>query len=67
MPIEIIPPTALKYIQKEKTIQLGQNLTCANLPKEARAQCAVCASQQIPQSAQCAKCVIVYDKIRALL
>jgi hypothetical protein len=37
MRTEISPPTTLKCIQKEKTIQLGQKLTCANSPKEVRA------------------------------
>jgi hypothetical protein len=35
MPTTISSPAALKCIPKEKTIQLGQKLTCANSPKEA--------------------------------
>jgi hypothetical protein len=35
--------------KRKKTIQLGQKLKCADSPKEARAQCAVCAGQHNPQ------------------
>jgi hypothetical protein len=37
IPTTISSPTTLKCIPKEKTIQLGKKLTCANSPKEARA------------------------------
>jgi hypothetical protein len=43
------------HFQKGKTIQLGKKLTCENSPKEARAQCVVCASNHNLQSTQCAK------------
>jgi len=58
MPTTISSTAALKCISKGKNYRIGQKLTCAKSLKEV---CAQCAGQQIPQSAQCAKCTNVYE------